>query len=287
VYGSKSGKNPRGNRRALRETTVYVHGLRSQDYELDDHAGVPDGEPSPHVVRLRGLGDEIPIGIVDLQRALADLFDVSHLLLDSLRRERFADPVRYVADLRGPVYATDPIGRVHDVLWAQALGGVDMHGWLRRYTSKDNRWRARRKFGDRWLDFVLAYGPLGLETNASEFGTLATDLTVWAAHVDPQSPAVELPEVIAAKTAKTDRVESYLPQVTNLDGQWRSPSLYSALAYTICERWKFGFRFGVCEGPLCERTFVKTRADSKEPEKRHRHCSPACKQATYRQRKRA
>ena len=271
----------------LRETTVYVHGLRSQDYELDDHAGVPDGEPSPNEVRLRGLGDEIPFGIVDLQRALADVFDVSHLLLDWLRRERFADPVRYAADLRGPVYATDPIERIHDLSWAQALAGEDMHGWLRRYTSKDNRWRARRKFEDRWLNFVLAYGPLGLETNASEFGVLATDLTVWAAHVDPQSPAVELPKVIAAGTAKTDRVESYLPQVINVDGQWRSPSLYGALAYTICERRKFGFRFGVCESPLCKRTFVKTRADSKDPEKRHRHCSRACKQATYRQRKRA
>ncbi|MBW2210851.1 MAG: hypothetical protein JRG67_07355 [Deltaproteobacteria bacterium] len=162
-----------------------------------------------------------------------------------------------------------------------------MHGWLRRYTSKDNRWRARREFEDHWLNFVQAYGPLGLETNAGEFGVLATDLTVWAAHVDPQSPAVELPEVIAAGTVKTDRVESYLPQVINVDGQWRSPSLYAALAYTICEHRKFGFRFGVCENRLCKRTFVKTRADSKDPEKQHRHCSKPCKQATYRQRKRA
>jgi hypothetical protein len=270
VYGRRNGKTPRRNRVLLRETTVYVDGLRSQSYDIG-RAGT-----------LKGLGGERPIGFVELPKALGDLLDVVPFLLDWKRRERLADPVRWPAELRGPLNENDSLPRVHDVLCVQALAGKDVHGWLRRYTSKDKIWRARRKFEDRWLDFVQEHGPLGTETDPNDFGSLATYLAEWAAHVEQQPVAVDLPDVVAMRTCKTERVRGYLRQIVRVDGQWRSPSLFGALAFAICERKQLGFSYGVCENPLCERTFVKTRADSNDPGKRHRHCSTPCRVAANR-----
>jgi hypothetical protein len=148
--------------------------------------------------------------------------------------------------------------------------------WLQRYSAKDKRWRARKKFGDSWADFAQAFGPLSDEPNSETFGTRVTDLSLMVMEVSGLRAEVDDPELRRLGDVKVARVRSAAAKVADGWGENEkvSPDLFSALAYAI-EHGKVRYR--ICRIPSCERLFVMATEQKK-------WCSVACRKNAQRRR---
>jgi hypothetical protein len=147
--------------------------------------------------------------------------------------------------------------------------------WLQRYSGRDKRWRARKRFGDAWADFTAAFAPLGMDS--VDFGKRINDLRVLVQEATGLRDAIDDPELRHLGDVKVARARTAAAKV--VDGvaadERIAPDLFSALAYAIEHSRDFGVRYRICEEPTCERLYVLPRTTK-------RFCSDACKQAHHR-----
>ncbi len=253
--------------------SITVHANRSTEYDWE-----PVTSDWPRWLRLTPCGDSVPIDDIDVTLALKELFEVYTYQRDWLRRELWValsrgelSPVqqkwaRLVLGIKRSMTATTPD---NDTKYA---------AWLNRYSAKDKRLRARKKFADRWADFAKDFGPLSDELDSKTFGRRAADLSLLIMEVSGLRAEVDGPEQQRLDDAKVARIHAATARVTG--SRWKnekaSPDLFSALAYAIEHSRDFGVRYRICENSRCERLFVLATTQKK-------WCSGACKVDAHRQ----
>jgi len=250
---------------------VAVQGDRSTEY---DWKAVTVGFPPK--LRLTPCGEPEPIPEIDVTDALVELFRVFNLQEEWHRRELALAVSRNAFD--------DPFrqkwaGRVLEMKrsFTRVTPDTDAKraAWLQRYSARDKRWRARKRFGDGWADFTADFAPLGMDS--ADFGERITDLSVLVQEAMGLRDAVDDPELRHLSDIKVARARAAAAKVA--DGvaadERISPDLFSALAYAIEHSRDFGVRYRICEERTCERLYVLPRTTK-------RFCSDACKQAHYR-----
>jgi hypothetical protein len=254
---------------------VAVQGDRSTEYDWEPVT--VDRLPK---LRLTPRGEPEPIPEIDVTDALVELFRVQTHQLDWFRRETALFESRNAF--------VDPLQQK----WARVLLGVTRSmtaltpdtdaknaAWLQRYSARDKRWRARKRFADSWADFTADFGPLDLDS--ADFGLRVTDLRFLVDEVMGLRDEVEHPELRQVGDVKVARARAAAAKVTDgvAKNERIAPDLFSALAYAIEHSRDFGVRYRICENRECERLFVMATTQKK-------WCSDACKVAAHR-RKRA
>jgi hypothetical protein len=252
---------------------VAVKGDRSTEYDWETVSA-----DFPPKLRLTPCGETESIPEIDVTDALVELFRVYNLQADWLQRELALAASRNALD--------DPIrqkwaGRVLEMKrsFTRVTPDTDTKraAWLQRYSARDKRWRARKRFADNWADFARDFGPLSNELDSVAFGSRATDLGVLVQEVSGLRDEVDDPELRHLGDVKVARARTAAAKV--VDGvaadERIALDLFSALAYAIEHSRDFGVRYRICQNRECERLFVMATTQKK-------WCSDACKMAAHR-----
>jgi hypothetical protein len=258
--------------------SIDVHAERSTEYDWKQ----PVTEGLLPVLRLVPCGDSEAIpDDLDMTAALKELFEVFTLQRDWLRRElALAWLHGKIVDPRQQRWARRVLEMKRSFTSVKPDSDAKFAAWLQRYSAKDKRWRARKKFTDSWGDFAADFGPLSDKLDSKTFGSCASDLGVLVREVTGLRDEEEEDELRAEGGAKVARARAAGAEVT--DGVRKnvkvSPDLFSALAYAIEHSRDFGVRYRICRNPTCERLFVMATEQKK-------WCSDACKMEAHRQKK--